>query len=344
MTTVSLRGLTKAYPGSPRPAVSGLDLEVRAGELVALLGPSGCGKTTTLKMIAGLLAPSSGEVLFDGEPVTGIRPEKRQAVMVFQNTLLFPTMTVADNIAFGLRMRRVNREEAAERVGEMAALMQLRGLESRRPAELSGGQKQRVALARALVVRPRVLLLDEPLSSLDAYLREEMRELILTTQRAAGVTTIFVTHDQQEAVLLADRVALMFDGQLQQFSEPRRFYERPATRRIALFFGCRNFLRGRKEGARVRTRVGEFRCRADGPAGEVLLMVRPEAVEIGGGENSFEAGVKRQTYLGTHTRYRIDVDGRDWEVLGPPSEAGLEGRRLRFRLPAGRIWLLQEPR
>jgi ABC-type Fe3+/spermidine/putrescine transport system ATPase subunit len=360
MTAVTLRGLSKTYRGTNGAAVHPLDLSVEPGELVALLGPSGCGKTTILKMIAGLLAPSSGSVLFDQEDITAVPPERRGAVMVFQSYLLFPYMSVEENVAFGLKMRRLERQEIARRVGSMLGTLRLEGLGSRRPYQLSGGQKQRVALARALVVEPRVLLLDEPLSNLDAHLRDDMRELICSTHRELGLTTVFVTHDQQEAVLLADRVALMFEGRLQQHGAAHLFFERPASRRIAEFFGCHNFLEGIKRGERVDTAVGSFRCTVEGPDGEVLLTIRPEAIEVTHGReagegaprpgaqtgpatgNCFLAPVRRQIYMGTHTRYRVEVAGREWEVSADAAAAqNLEGERLRLRLPAERIWLLR---
>ncbi|MDA9930982.1 ABC transporter ATP-binding protein, partial [Alphaproteobacteria bacterium] len=193
MTTVNIDHLTKVYPGQTEPSLDDLSLEIRSGELTALLGPSGCGKTTTMKMIAGLLVPTAGDVLFDGRSILHEKPEHRGVVMVFQNYLLFPYMSVADNIGFGLKMRKIDKTEIDRRVSEMLELVKLPDLGKRRPSELSGGQQQRVALARALIVQPNVLLLDEPLSNLDAHLRFEMRDLIRSLQQEIGITTIFVT-------------------------------------------------------------------------------------------------------------------------------------------------------
>jgi ABC-type Fe3+/spermidine/putrescine transport system ATPase subunit len=346
MSAVTLKGLTHAYAGSTLPAVKGIDFSIRKGELVSLLGPSGCGKTTTLKLIAGLLKPTTGAIYFDDLNVTNVKPERREAVMVFQNYLLFPYMTIGENVGFGLRMRRLSRREIAGRVDRMLHLMGLEGLKDRKPAQLSGGQQQRAALARALVLQPKVLLLDEPLSNLDAHLRDEMRELILSIQRSLGVTTIFVTHDQEEAVLLADRIALMFDGGIQQTGESRLFYEKPASRRIASFFGNNNFLEGFKEHRRVATNVGEFHVESDAPDGPVTLVIRPESILLGAqGHNSFTASVKRQFYMGTHNRYRIDVDGADWELIAPAdSGAALEGKRMQFSLPPEKLWVIPERR
>lgn len=227
--TVDLIDLHKTYPAASEPSVAGVDLTIPDGILMALLGPSGCGKTTTLKMIAGLIQPSEGDIQFGGRSVLHIAPERRRVAMVFQKPLLFPHMTIGENVAFGLRMRRVGRGTIREKVREMLGLVRLEGYENRRAGELSGGQEQRVSLARSLVYDPDVLLLDEPLSQLDANLRLEMRDLIRRIQDELGVTTIFVTHDQDEAVMLADRIALMFDGRVEQEDEPRMFYERPRT-------------------------------------------------------------------------------------------------------------------
>lgn len=345
MTNISLKNLTKIYDNATEAAVDNLNLEIKRGELVAFLGPSGCGKTTTLKMIAGLHPVTAGDVLFDGESVTDIKPEKRGVVMVYQNYLLFPYMDVEDNIGFGLRMRHMEKAEIKKRVDEILSLVKLEGFGKRKPHELSGGQKQRVALARALVVRPKVLLLDEPLSNLDAHLRDEMRDLIMKIYREFDLTIIFVTHDQEEAVQLADRIALMFDGRLHQFSPSQDFYERPSSTQIASFFGNHNHLRGTKSGTVVKTAVGEFDVRADlaVPDGPVTLIIRPESIERRRGDaNTFTTKIHRNLYMGTYTRLSIDVDGKEWDVIGGPHmEQGYEhGREASFVLPADKIWLL----
>ncbi|MBC8093013.1 MAG: ABC transporter ATP-binding protein, partial [Pseudonocardia sp.] len=245
--TVEIRELTKAY-GTNAPVVDGVSIDVGPGELVSLLGPSGCGKTTTLKVVAGLLDPTGGDVRFDGVSVLRRPAERRGVAMVFQKPLLFPHLTVAENVAFGLTVRRVPRATRRARVGAMLDLVRLPGLGDRRATELSGGQEQRVSLARALVTDPGVLLLDEPLSQLDAALRIEMRELIRTVQREVGVTTIFVTHDQEEAVMLSDRIALLLDGRVVQDAPPSEFYTRPATLAVARYFGTDNLGPGRVSG------------------------------------------------------------------------------------------------
>ncbi|MFO7780176.1 MAG: ABC transporter ATP-binding protein [Spirochaetia bacterium] len=282
MTEVALEHLTRRFPGADHPAVDDVSVSAPAGGLLCLLGPSGCGKTTTLKMIAGLETPDRGRVCFGARDVTAVRPERRDTVLVFQNYLLFPFMNVEENIGFGLRMRGLQSAEIRRRVDRMLETVRLDGLAHRKPEELSGGQKQRVALARALVLEPSVLLLDEPFSNLDAHLRDEMRELILQLKEQMSLTIVFVTHDQEEAVLLADRIALMFDGRIRQVGGAADFFERPATRQIAAFFGNRNVLGGRKRGNRVETAVGEFAiAHADGVEdGPVYLLVRPEFVEV----------------------------------------------------------------
>lgn len=345
MTTVTLRNLNKIYAQGRVHAVRDVGITVRPGELLCLLGPSGCGKTTVLKMIAGLERPSGGDVLFDGRSVLQTKAERREAVMVFQDQLLFPYMTVGENVSFGLRMRRLDRAEIAHRVSRILSMVQLEGMEDRAPNQLSGGQRQRVALARALVVEPRVLLLDEPLSSLDASLRDEMRELICRLQRELSVTTIFVTHSQTEAVQLADRIALMFEGRIVQIGSSRELYDRPADPAIAAFFGNPNVFPGRKVGEYVETGLGRLRATCDTPQdGQVHLYVRPEAVTIDtrepAGENVLSGTLVSCAYLGTHTRYVVRTASLDVEVRGNPVRDCPEpGDALWLRIPPESVWL-----
>lgn len=342
MSMVQLKALTKQY--QEVTAVKQLDLTVNSGELVALLGPSGCGKTTTMRMIAGLLAPTSGDILFDGRSVLAIPPERRGAVMVFQKHLLFPHMNVAENVGFGLKMRGITKSEIERRVSAMLDLVQLAGFEKRRAHALSGGQQQRVALARALVIEPQVLLLDEPLANLDANLRLEMRRLIRQIQQTLGITMIFVTHDQEEAVMLADRVALMIDGVLQQYDEPRAFYERPCSVAVARFFRNENFLAGVKQGKQVQTAVGLFAVQAsdhiaDGP---VLLTVRPEQVQIAQSKiaNTFPVNVDAVTYMGNHQQLQLKVGDQSWLVHTPPHTTVMPDSQILLHLPPPQIWLM----
>ncbi len=347
MTAVALDGLTMVYPGQTEPSVDRLTLDIRDGELTALLGPSGCGKTTTMRMIAGLLVPTAGDVRFDGRSILHEKPEHRGVVMVFQNYLLFPYMSVADNIGFGLKMRKVDKAEIARRVAEMLELVRLPDLGSRRPSELSGGQQQRVALARALIVRPKVLLLDEPLSNLDAHLRFEMRDLIRSLQQDIGITTIFVTHDQEEAVVLADRVALILDGRLKQYDEPEMFYRHPTDQATARFFGGQNFIPGESDGKAFSCALGSMRLPEGARTGKGLLTFRMENVRLGdmaGDENAMEAEVTERIYLGTHTRLKLKVSDTQVTVLvNPESAAGLSvGDRVRASVPAAALWVLEE--
>jgi ABC-type Fe3+/spermidine/putrescine transport system ATPase subunit len=343
MTQVTLKDLSKTYPGSTKPALDRLSLDIASGELTAFLGPSGCGKTTSMKMIAGLLQPSSGDVLFDGRSVLADTPEQRSAVMVFQNHLLFPHMTVAENVGFGLRMRHMARPKIAARVADLLALVQLPDLGARRPSELSGGQQQRVALARALILRPKVLLLDEPLSNLDAHLRDEMRNLIRTLQRQLAITTILVTHDQEEAVVLADRIALILDGQLRQFAPADIFYKRPADAAVARFFGGRNFVPGTSVEGMFQSALGPLHLPADARPGPGTLTFRPEAVRLGqSGENCLTARVLERTFLGTQTRLRLTAAGVPFEaVLSPDVAEGLAiGAEVPVTLPRNTLWVM----
>ncbi|RMF81582.1 MAG: ABC transporter ATP-binding protein [Chloroflexi bacterium] len=350
MTHVYLDKLTKVYPGANEAAVSDFSLDIPDGELVAFLGPSGCGKTTTLKMIAGLIRPTRGRITFDGEDVIAIPAEKRGAVMVFQNYLLFPYMSVGDNVGFGLKMRGVDKRTIRQKVQEMLELVKLPDISDRRPNQLSGGQQQRVALARALITEPRVLLLDEPLSNLDAHLRDEMRELIVSIQRQLKVTTVFVTHDQEEAVLLADKIALMFEGVLQQFASPDEFYQRPISERAARFFGGVNFIDANRNGNKVETSVGNFVFNAknsdNAPEGDSVLTIRPEQIAIGhdvpNGENVVTGRVRSRIYVGTYTRYKIAIDDCEIEAIRSadlPGEIN-EGDEINVHFPSDRIWFV----
>ena len=297
-----LAGITKRYGGVI--AVDGVDLEVREGEFLTLLGPSGCGKTTTLGLIAGFFPPGAGEIYLKGRPVAGLPPFKRDIGVVFQDYALFPHMSAGDNVAFGLRMRNLDRGEIDQRVKEALDLVQLRGLAERRPLELSGGQRQRVALARALVIRPAVLLLDEPLSNLDLKLREEMRVEIAGLQRRLGITTVFVTHDQGEALVMSDRIAVMNAGRIEQLGRPAEIYEKPATRFVAEFIGRMNFF----------------------ARGDKMLAIRPERAKLLL-EKSADGFARRGTvrhvlYLGATLEYHLDFEVGERGVVEAPNDGG----------------------
>ena len=255
---ISIRDVTKRF-GTEVTALEGVSLDIPAGEFFALLGPSGCGKTTLLRILAGFENPTAGEVLIDGEPMIGVSPNRRPLNMVFQNYAVFPHMSVAQNVAYGLKVTRVARGEIGERVAEALALVQLDGLDARKPDQLSGGQIQRVALARALVKRPKVLLLDEPLSALDAKLREQMQLELVRLQESVGITFVIVTHDQSEALSMADRVAVMDEGIIRQIAPPAELYEQPNCRFVADFIGKVNLFSGRVCGNPGGARAGRNR-------------------------------------------------------------------------------------
>jgi putative spermidine/putrescine transport system ATP-binding protein len=318
MSVIALRGLTKRF--GHIVAVDDLSLEVADGELLALLGPSGCGKTTTLRSVAGFEIPDSGQIYFGDRRVTDLLPEQRNIGMVFQNYALFPHMTVQENVVFGLEMRKTAAGEAAQRVAAVLAKVQLTGLDRRYPRQLSGGQQQRAALARALVISPDVLLLDEPLANLDAKLREEMRFYVRSLQRDVGITTIYVTHDQAEAMVIADRIAVMFAGRLHQLAPPGEVYNEPATAMVAEFIGLTNFIQGKVAAAdggfiTLETALGPLRCRGEacGERQARLLAVRPEALQLSGearseaGLNRLRGVVRARAFLGNLMDYRVEV-------------------------------------
>ncbi|WP_309083084.1 ABC transporter ATP-binding protein [Chelativorans sp.] len=320
---LSLQGLGKRYQGFT--AVHHLYLDVPRGELVALLGPSGCGKTTTLRMIAGLTPVSGGRVLVGGRDMTSEPPYRRDMGLVFQSYALFPHMTVERNVAFGLEMRRIGRAEVAERVKEAVAMVRLQGLEKRRPRELSGGQQQRVALARALVIQPSILLFDEPLSNLDAKLRDEMRTEIRDIQQRLGITAVFVTHDQAEALAMCDKVAVMNAGRLEQLGTPTELYERPANPFVASFVGRINRLPAMAMGTKAK--VGERELRLTQPMeGNIEVMVRPHRIQLEPAgsaatesTNRVQGEIRRTTYVGDLIQYVVHVDGLNWSVEQPTS-------------------------
>jgi spermidine/putrescine transport system ATP-binding protein len=299
-------------------AVDHIDLTIDEGEFFSLLGPSGCGKTTTLRMIAGFEDPTSGKVLLYGTDVTSAPPNRRDVNMVFQNYALFPHMTVAENIAFGLERKGVPKAETRTRVGEVLDLVELTGRDRRRPKELSGGQQQRVALARALINRPRALLLDEPLGALDLKLRQTMQIELKSIQREVGITFVYVTHDQSEALTMSDRLAVMRDGKIEQLGPPRELYEQPATRFVAGFIGTSNILHGTAEavtsdGAVLRTGVDEsvvVPLRAAATVGEnIAATIRPEkmtmTLERPASGSVLRAKIREVVYLGTSTNYSV---------------------------------------
>lgn len=347
MTKIALRGITKRF--GTVVAVDDVDLEVGPGEFVTLLGPSGCGKTTALRILAGFATPDAGAVLIDGRPVQHLPPEKRPTAMVFQSYALWPHKTVAGNIAFGLRMLGWPRREIGVQVDAMLDLVGLPGYGARYPRQLSGGQRQRVALARALAVEPQVLLLDEPLSSLDALLRVQMRDDIRALQRRLFIAMVFVTHDQQEALSMSDRIAVMNHGRIEQLGTPRDIYDAPSSLFVAAFMGRANFLSGTvaDEGSGTTVRVsagsGSFLANAEQPvrAGEpVVLSIKAEKVTLAEpqghapADNLLPAVFSHPIYLGATERWVMRSGAQTIEMDRPGgASAPQEGQPLLLHLP-----------
>jgi iron(III) transport system ATP-binding protein len=364
MAAVRLEALTKRY-GEDVAAVRDLSLEIGHGELVSLLGPSGCGKTTTLRLIAGFLAPDSGEIWLGdrrlSSPGQAVPPERRGMSMLFQSYAVWPHKTVAENVIYGLKFHAIPRAEWSRRLGEALALVRLEGFADRYPGELSGGQQQRVALARALIVEPAILLLDEPLSNLDAHLREEMRFEIRRVHEALQITTVYVTHDQAEAMVTSDRIAVMSAGRVEQVGTPAEIYERPATAFVAGFIGRTNLLRGRvvdegrvlcEGGVDLHTGMGP-----EHPAGStVSVSIRPHMVGLapagvpgtagtpdGARLNVFSGTVTRASYFGDTMDYLVAVDGMavTLRVTGPPAPRFAVGQSVVVRIEPERCILVR---
>lgn len=317
---VRLENLTKVFTShdgqKETTAVNHINLHIEEGELVTLLGPSGCGKTTTLRMVSGFELPSNGEVYIAGKAVGNMPPNLRDISMVFQSYALFPHMTIFDNVAYGLKVRKLPKETRLARTKKAISLMQLEGMESRYPNQLSGGQQQRVALARAVVIEPKVLLFDEPLSNLDAKLREHMRDELRLLQRRLGITSLYVTHDQTEAMAISDKVVIMKDGDICQTGTPKNIYKYPVNRFVANFIGKMNFIEcefAGKQGATAQVKLGEAIYQVPDP-GEMAgikpgdtcaLSVRPEAVHLSSKEGVMRAKINQVTYYGAHIEYKL---------------------------------------
>ncbi|MGD9792413.1 MAG: ABC transporter ATP-binding protein [Acidimicrobiia bacterium] len=337
--SVELIGVTKRF-GS-MVAVDDLDLEIRASEFISLLGPSGCGKTTTLRMLAGFEQPDAGHIRISGNEVAGIPPHKRDVNTVFQNYALFPHMTVAENVAYGLRQKGVDKHEINRQVGEALEMVKMTKLAKRKPRQMSGGQQQRVALARALVNRPSVLLLDEPLGALDRKLRQEMQIELKLLQGQVGITFVFVTHDQEEALSMSDRIAVMLDGHIEQLTDPDTLYDHPASAFVAGFIGQNNFFSGTANASRVTTALGALTAavRADDvtDGANALLAVRPEAITIHEsapvGETNVIAGVLASvSHLGDALQFVVQAAGKEILVRSPRPSAARA-------MPGSPVWL-----
>ena len=342
---LEIDGVAKSYGGVR--AVESVSLSVEPGEVLALLGPSGCGKTTLLQSIAGFVVPDAGDILLDGGSILATPPERRRTAMLFQQYALFPHMSVRDNIGFGLRMARVPKAEAARRVEAALALVRIAPLADRRPAQLSGGQRQRVALARAVVTEPRLLLLDEPLGALDQNLREEMQVELRKLQRKLGLTTVIVTHDQREAIVLSDRIAVMREGRIEQIGSPLEIHDHPRTRYVATFTGVENLLPATWQGDGSVTLAGRRIVGvqiSDAPRGEATLAVRSEAIAVlPVGEGDLDGNVVFVQMLGASVRYEVVVaEGISIAVTEVRREAApfAAGAAVSLRFAASRCTVL----
>jgi spermidine/putrescine ABC transporter ATP-binding subunit len=348
MTTLRLAGLTRRFEGYL--AVDDVSLDVADGEFLTLLGPSGCGKTTTLRMVAGFLNPDIGDIWFGDRRMTEVPPHQRNTAMVFQSYALFPHMSVAENVGFGLMMRKVPTAERDRRVAEAIEIVSLTGLEKRRPGQLSGGQQQRVALARAIVTRPDILLFDEPLSNLDAKLRERVRIEIRELQKRLGITSIYVTHDQDEALVMSDRIVVMNKGRIEQIGEPDSIYRRPKTAFVADFLGLANIVEGTLDGGgQITTPFGTLQVTdaANINARQVKICWRPEDMKLGdmklvgaGQQNRITGTARHVIFRGNVTEVRLEVNGQILRAQVDSDQQIRDGDTLTFGLAADRIRML----
>lgn len=343
MGTVKLTNICKSFtPGVP--VLNNLNLEINSGELFFLLGPSGCGKSTLLRILSGLTEPDSGSISFDGVEVQDLPPEKRQAAMVFQNYALWPLMTVFENVAFGLKIRKLPAKEIKKRVMEALEMVHLADYAQRRTPQLSGGQQQRVALARALAVNPPLLLLDEPLSNLDARLRDAMREEISAICSTRGFTALYVTHDRQEALSMADRMAVMKDGSIRQLGTPRELYEHPADRFCAEFLGDINLIPGEVNAGVFSTAFGKFPVAGDF-SGTHTAAIRPERIEFVSSDVScegiFEAELLSGSYMGDCCNWFCKVGESRLNVREFAPEERQPGDKVKLRFVPGRLMILE---
>lgn len=349
MAFMHLNQIGVSYDGK-KNILEGLNLEINEGELVSLLGPSGCGKTTTLRVVAGFIPPNEGKFELDGEDLTKVPVHKRNFGLVFQSYALFPHLTVYDNVAFGLKLRKVSKEEQKERIDEILEVCGLTELANRFPKQMSGGQRQRVALARALVIRPKLLLLDEPLSNLDAKLRINMRVEIKRLQKKLGITTIFVTHDQEECFSISDKVAVMNKGVIEQYDTPENIYARPTTEFVARFIGFENFIQFNKIGKGIYETEEKirFKVESDRDFTGCLGTIRPDDIQIINEaekhlytENILEGSVQVRTFLGKAYQYEVLTSSGKIVVNSLADCVYETGAKLQLHLPANKIILVK---
>jgi iron(III) transport system ATP-binding protein len=351
---VEIKNLTKTFITNKNDqvkAVDNINLTINPGEFVCLLGPSGCGKTTTLRMLAGFEIPTKGEILIGNENVANLTPDKRDTAMVFQNYALFPHMNVYDNISYGLRIKKLPKAEVHERVDRILKLMKMEDFAQRVPSEMSGGQQQRVSLARALIMESGVLLFDEPLSNLDAKLRLHMRDEIRKIQKEVGISSIYVTHDQEEAMGLSDKIVIMKDGTIQQIGSPREIYQKPINAFVAQFIGRANILDGQIVGDKGDTVVLDVhgvqyvteKTTKHKVGDKVQFMIRPESFNTS--EKDFKAEVTKSVFMGSHHEYEVSIFGKTFEISenNPMRKITADvGETLSFSMDPNSIHILEK--
>lgn len=320
LAQLKLKNINKIF--GRKQVLKNITMEINEGEILSLLGPSGCGKTTLLRIISGLLTPDEGQVFFNGEDYTLVDSNKRNAVIVFQDYGLFPHMTISENIEFGLKVRKINKSERDKKIKEMLKLVQLEDKWKNYPSELSGGQKQRVALARALIISPKVLLLDEPFSNLDANLKEDMREFVLELQKKLEITMILVTHDKEEAFMVSDKVAVIMEGQLKQFGTPAEIYKKPLTKELSDFIGEANYIEGKVENAVLKSIVGDFITESKNND-KVIFRVRYDEIELSREKSEVYGTIVTKKYGGRNNLYSV-VLGKGVDVKVSSTNSSFE--------------------
>lgn len=322
MSEVKILSVSKSFNSSK--VLNNINIDIKNGELISLLGPSGCGKSTTLKLIAGILNPDEGDILFDNKSVLKLKTEKRDAAIVFQEYLLFPHMNIYENIAFGLKVKKIHKKDVDSRVSELLETIKLSSEKYKYPSELSGGQKQRVAIARALAINPKILLLDEPFSSLDINLRNEMREFVLEIQKKYNITTVLVTHDKEEALIMSDRIAVMLDGEIKQFDTPYNLYKSPKTKEVANIFGERNYIKGKLINGVFKADNINIDLNNNESYEEIEIMISKEDIILDEAKenNCNIATIAKKRYVGDKTYYEVKYN--DYTLKLSSTNDGLE--------------------